>query len=259
MLWFYAEGEVQKGPVSDEAFADLVRSGVVRDSTLIWREDLPNWTPYSSVKVPVAAPPVPPAPSFAPVAAAAAAAPVQFCTNCGRQFLSSELVAIYGRPVCAQCKPQVLQQVREGATPMDARVYAGFWARFAAILIDGIILTIVTGGLTMVVFAAGMGGDPSSPAWIGAFALLQLVDVAIGVGYVAWFLVNKGATPGKMALGLRVIRANGGPITYGLGVGRYFASMVSGMILGLGYLMAIWDPEKRTLHDRICDTRVIKG
>ena len=60
-----------------------------------------------------------------------------------------------------------------------------------------------------------------------------------------------------MALGLKVIRADGGPISVGLAVGRYFAKILSALTLWIGFIIAGFDREKRTLHDHICGTRVI--
>jgi uncharacterized RDD family membrane protein YckC len=48
------------------------------------------------------------------------------------------------------------------------------------------------------------------------------------------------------------------PITAGRAAGRYFAKMISSMILMIGYIIAGFDSQKRALHDIICDTRVIK-
>jgi uncharacterized RDD family membrane protein YckC len=75
--------------------------------------------------------------------------------------------------------------------------------------------------------------------------------------YEAWFLVNKSATPGKLILGLQVVRTDGRPFTWGAGIGRFFAYFLSSLTLYIGFLMAAWDEEKRALHDRICDTRVV--
>jgi uncharacterized RDD family membrane protein YckC len=61
-----------------------------------------------------------------------------------------------------------------------------------------------------------------------------------------------------MACGLRVVRPDGEKISYARACGRTFAEVVSSLILMIGYLMVIFDDEKRALHDRICDTRVVK-
>ena len=76
--------------------------------------------------------------------------------------------------------------------------------------------------------------------------------------YEGVFLSRFSATPGKMALNLKVVRSNGGPISLGRGFSRYFAKVLSGIILGIGFIMAGFDSQKRALHDILCDTRVIK-
>jgi uncharacterized RDD family membrane protein YckC len=243
MDWYYAEGTERKGPVSDEALTQLAGSGAVSDTTLVWRAGFADWQPYGSVK---AAP------------AAAAAPSLAFCSECGRQYMAGELVAIGSRQVCAACKGMVLQRIREGSATVSGRVYAGFWIRFAALLIDSVLLGAVNTVISLIVLGGAMAaGDPT--AAVGALVATYAIGIAIGISYEGWFLVNKGATVGKMALGLKVIRASGGRITWGLAIGRYFAKIVSGMILSIGYLMAAWDEEKRSLHDRICDTRVVKS
>jgi uncharacterized RDD family membrane protein YckC len=77
--------------------------------------------------------------------------------------------------------------------------------------------------------------------------------------YDTFFIGKFGATPGKMACRLKVVMPDGGPISYPRAIGRHFAEMISGMILCIGYLMVAFDKEQhRALHDRICNTRVIK-
>jgi len=136
-----------------------------------------------------------------------------------------------------------------------------------AILV-GIVTTIIRLPLTLL-----MGGgslltlgradrDPAAalaavPMLMGAIGLGFVIQVAISLGYEVYFLSTRGATVGKMALGLRVVRADGGPISTGLAAGRYFAAILSTMTIFIGYIIAGFDPEKRSLHDRICNTRVI--
>jgi uncharacterized RDD family membrane protein YckC len=82
--------------------------------------------------------------------------------------------------------------------------------------------------------------------------------ILLGIAYEVYFIGSTGATPGKMALKLKVIRADGAPVDYGLALGRYFAKILSALILLIGYIMAGFDEQKRALHDRICDTRVVR-
>jgi len=166
----------------------------------------------------------------------------------------------------------VVRGMAPAAAVVAGRHYGGFWIRFVAKVIDGIILGVA--GLilfipVLLIFGGGVGllsmgrrgldgsGAMVGPAMVGAFAISRLVWLALSVFYDAYFLSKYGATPGKMALGLKVIRADGGPISPLLAVARHFAEWVSAVIFMIGYIMAGFDPEKRALHDRICETRVI--
>jgi len=88
--------------------------------------------------------------------------------------------------------------------------------------------------------------------------LLSLLQMAVSFGYATWFVGKFGATPGKMACKLQVVTAEGGRVTYLRALGRAFAEIISSIILLIGYIMAAFDDQKRTLHDRICSTRVIR-
>jgi uncharacterized RDD family membrane protein YckC len=180
------------------------------------------------------------------------------------------MVSIGAATVCAQCKPLYMQRVREGGQAIGVRRYAGFWIRFVALIIDGIILgvvgTIITLPLRLMLgFSAvtvAQTQDPSQalamlPAILGAAGLSILVNVILGVAYEAYFVSAKGGTIGKLALGLQIIRLDGSRLSMGQAAGRFFARWLSAVILYIGFIMAGFDPEKRALHDRICNTLVI--
>jgi uncharacterized RDD family membrane protein YckC len=84
-----------------------------------------------------------------------------------------------------------------------------------------------------------------------------LVGLVIPIAYTTFFVGRFAATPGKMACGLRIITPDGGRVSYGRALGRCFAEWLSGLTLTIGYIIAAFDPEKRALHDRICETRVV--
>jgi uncharacterized RDD family membrane protein YckC len=96
-----------------------------------------------------------------------------------------------------------------------------------------------------------------------AFAIIQLISTILNfiipAAYESWFVGKYAATPGKMACKLKVVMSDGDRISFARAVGRHFAKYISGLILGIGYIMAGFDEQKRALHDRICDTRVIKS
>jgi uncharacterized RDD family membrane protein YckC len=275
MVWYYADAGRQVGPVEESALDDLVRQGVVRDDTLVWKEGMAAWQPHASVRGARAAAPMPGG-SFAPVAAAAAAAPVaesRFCSECGRPFPASELVSIGSATVCAQCKPVFMQRMREGGERLGQMRYGGFWIRWVARLIDWVLLSILNFiiqlplRLMMGVTAlgtAGFGPNPS-PAALGQFlaaisgylAIATLLTLLIGASYETYFVSTRGGTLGKLAVGLKIVRRDGSSVTAGRALGRYFARIVSRIPIYIGHIMAGITDQKQSLHDMICDTRVI--
>ena len=188
------------------------------------------------------------------------AAPGVTCDLCKKTLPAGEVVEVSGTRVCAECKPRFLGLMREGTTPACERRYAGFWIRFGAKFIDGIILYIANlpvGILVGIVMAFWIEKDN-----LTGVIILQVINVLcaviLGLCYNVPLLVWKGATVGKLALGLKVVNAEG-PVNLSVGkaFGRCFAEYLSGFILYIGYLMVAFDEEKRALHDRICGTRVV--
>lgn len=94
----------------------------------------------------------------------------------------------------------------------------------------------------------------------GKLALELLVigfSIVIPATYEILMIGKYGATLGKMACKVRVVTAEGDKVGYGLATGRYFAKLLSLLTCFVGYIMAFFDDERRALHDRICNTRVI--
>src|SRR5262249_14587715 len=132
---YYADGGRQVGPIEEAALDELVKSGVVRDETLIWREGMANWQPHSAVRGVKTEP--------QPMPAVPTGVGTGFCSECGKPFPNDQLLNLGNASVCAQCKPIYLQRVREGGQGIGARHYGGFWIRFVAWLIDAIIVGVV--------------------------------------------------------------------------------------------------------------------
>ena len=196
--------------------------------------------------------------AIAPAAAAAAVQP-HYCSQCGRQYPSEELVRFGTATVCANCKEIYAQRIRETGQVSGARVYGGFWIRFLAVMIDGIALGIVNLVIQSVTnLRITNPGDVSNlPLVLSSIGLSFTISMTLNLLYEAFFLVQYGATPGKMIFKLKVITPEGGGITWGRAIGRYFAKILSGITLLIGYIMAGFDSEKRALHDYIAGTRVI--
>jgi uncharacterized RDD family membrane protein YckC len=159
--------------------------------------------------------------------------------------------------VCADCKPVFLQRLREGAALPSALKYGSPGWRFLALVIDGLILWIASYTIGLILTLSGL---PQTTASFSAafFSIRSLIGLVIGFLYYVGFLIQTGATPGKMALGLKVVNADGAPITAGQAVGRYFCVyFLDPITLEIGDLIAFFDDQRRAMHDRICGTRVI--
>jgi uncharacterized RDD family membrane protein YckC len=136
----------------------------------------------------------------------------------------------------------------------DHVAYGGFWIRVVAYLIDGILLTIVCGVMERI-----LGIDIFASDWEHYDPMANVISLVIWWLYFALLESSpRGATVGKMAMGLRVVTGSGQRLSFLNATGRYFAKIVSGIILGIGFIMIAFTDRKRGLHDMIADTLVIK-
>jgi len=128
-------------------------------------------------------------------------------------------------------------------------VYAGFWIRVAAYLVDAIILGVVNIVLSFI-FSGGY--NPFAPNTI-----LTLVSVVVNASYFCGMEASeRQATLGKMIVGVKVGDMNGNRISVGQAVGRYFAKILSAIIFCIGFMMVGWDAKKQGLHDKLASTYV---
>lgn len=117
MPWYYAESGKQAGPFTDEQFQSLVAAGTVRPETLVWRDGLENWAPYSQVSpAPVTGASTGGGDDSAGSAVAATSIGV-VCSECGQTFPPDQVIRIADANVCATCKPRLVQRLTEGAAP----------------------------------------------------------------------------------------------------------------------------------------------
>lgn len=138
---------------------------------------------------------------------------------------------------------------------MEDQEYAGFWIRFAALLIDVVVISIVCFvPLSLIYGAEYWQGEQ----FIHGFWDLLLSYVLPFVATI-WFWMRYFGTPGKMALRLRIVDARtGGRLSLGQSVGRYFAYILSALPLALGYLWVGMDKRKQGWHDKLAGTVVIR-
>jgi uncharacterized RDD family membrane protein YckC len=132
--------------------------------------------------------------------------------------------------------------------------YAGFWKRFAALIIDAIILSFLISILLFIrsLFTGGSAYDQ------GAFS--NTTTFIISWLYFAFQeSSDRQATPGKSILGIKVTDMHGNRISFLNATGRHFGKILSSMILMIGYIIAAFTPRKQALHDMLASTLVVNS
>ena len=235
-VWIGRDGE-RHGPYTEVEVRQWLRSGQVSASDLGWYEGMADWQPLSSLfpeeiqREPEAAPPAPTTSSVPPL-------------------------------------PQA------GAIPVEAD-YAGFWQRFGAWVIDLIVLAVPSsivfyamGGMTAYEHVLGQiqaGADASNAFrdYVEATQGSGIAVTVLGFLYYTLFECSKWqATPGKLALRLRVTDVQGEGITLSRSATRNavrLTSIVTGLIPFVCYLAVAWTQRKQGLHDLLAHTLVLNG
>ena len=151
--------------------------------------------------------------------------------------------------------------------------YAGFWWRFLATIIDGFVLSFVSGifilpialffGLGIATLSESMGNFEESPVFwgsmIGMYGSIISISLVISWLYNAIMESSKlQATVGKLALKIKDTDYNYQRISFARASGRYFGKYISELILWIGYIMAGFTEKKQALHDLMASCYVIK-
>lgn len=211
-----------------------------------------------------------------------------FCTNCGQPVSRAEAPAQPGPaapqnsaplPVApppvvsapAVYTPQVAPPQHPAYGYQATQVtrsqtgYAGFWLRFVAYIIDAIILGVVGLFTLFPLFKANMHAFSTGNIWElytspsrPLFAMRMLALMLSWVYYASLESSAWQATLGKKVLGLKVTDLAGNRITFGRASGRFFGKILSGMILGIGFLMAGFTERKQALHDILASCLVLR-
>jgi uncharacterized RDD family membrane protein YckC len=179
------------------------------------------------------------------------------CASCAEAFCGDCIVGIGGLALCGPCKTEWLFDRLSGLP--DTRLdLASIWRRFLALTLDGLIV-----GLPYLVFflilvsqiAFERRGPPSLPLWL---QLMPFFLIPLAIVYHGWMLAARGQTLGKMALHIRVVDAEGGPLRPGQAWGRAVLQRIFVSCLSvLNYVPAFFTPERTCIHDMAAKTRVV--
>lgn len=135
-------------------------------------------------------------------------------------------------------------QLRIGDAELEI---ASFRRRAAGWAVDSVLL-----GVAVIAFSAMLGLSATSPT-----AESQILVLLFRVGY-NWPWNSIGWSPGKRAVGLRLVRGEGAPPGPLHGFGRSVGALVSDLLLGFGYVWALWDRNNQTWHDKLAGTYVVR-
>jgi len=115
-------------------------------------------------------------------------------------------------------------------------------------------------GIVLGLIILASGSDPNSTDMLAA--RLSTNGLSLVAGWLYFSLCESSSwqgTVGKKVLGLRVTDMNGHRIGFGKATGRYFGKILSGLILGVGFIMIAFSEQKQGLHDMLAGTLVVKG
>jgi len=185
------------------------------------------------------------------------------CSQCRGTFAQSDLVQIAGNRVCGNCKSAFLCRVMAGGPSAASSLrYAGVGIRFGARFVDGFVFLVPLIVAVLVVPNLLRTAGNRATMFSGTFVLAMVI---FSLFYEVLMLRYWGATLGKMACGLKVVLSDGNSLGWGVSLGRYFMynvvisaiPFVNWILLLTTAIMAGLDDQKRGLHDRVCDTRVV--
>ncbi|MEN8134043.1 MAG: RDD family protein [Thermodesulfobacteriota bacterium] len=238
--WHYGDGDNKIGPIKQDQFDSLVADGTIAPDTLVWCKGMDGWQPL---------------PEFQSAGR----------TEEGRDHDDGGII---------RTGPRLK--------------YGGMGRRFVAKVLDlafMLALAAMVEGLNRKLFPGSFTVNTISSVVI----VTLLANMLLGVFYITWFVGKLGATPGKMVVKLKITNPAGGKIGYGHAFGRYCGEYIAALgamsclsllvfwaisslflltpgltiagammiTLAVVYAPALFDPQRRTLYDRLCHTRVL--
>jgi uncharacterized RDD family membrane protein YckC len=193
-----------------------------------------------------------------------------FCSSCGVHVTTGGDASVTAVPPPAANTGPLTALPAESFATGAVLVYSGFWRRLWSYLIDRFILGVAFLPVGFMVFvpmlATQSGGwtDTDLPAEAIAAVLGASLTIAFLALLGSWFYYalmqssSRQATLGQLALGLRVTDVEGRRISFARASGRHFATVLTGLTIGIGYLMVLFTTRKQTLHDLVAGTVVVR-
>jgi uncharacterized RDD family membrane protein YckC len=234
--WYYGNESGQQGPVSLAQLAQWAQAGQFAPHIMVWRNGMAQWQAAGTV------------PELATLFGGAGMGQPAYAAPLGY----AQATGAYGYP---------------GQYPQ--MMYAGFWWRVLAYIIDAIILYVpnllisnlvgLGARQAMIMSAPQRGGQLDIAALLSVMFAGMALSLALNWIYFAALESSKyQASLGKKVCGLVVTDLNGARIGFGRATGRYFGKILSAIIIYIGFMMAGWTQRKQALHDQLAGTLVWK-
>jgi len=168
------------------------------------------------------------------------------CPYCGAEVKE-------GDAFCGECGKQISWKEKPLVEREEVGVVsnlADFGTRFAAFLIDVIIINFVSFILAFLLFFE----DEET-----ALGAMIIINTIMGMLYFTHFFGTSGQTPGKGVMKIKVVTVDESPLTYGKGFTRWIGYLFAGLTLGIGFLWILIDKNKQGFEDKIAGTYVVKA
>jgi uncharacterized RDD family membrane protein YckC len=213
--WYYVRGGTRAGPLSMDAVRGLIASGQLSADDMVWSDGMRDWQPAGNVST----------------------------------FFSQE--PQIAQPVWPQQPYAASPGILNYHTPNRRVEYAGFWLRFCAAVVDGMIVGLANAAISSLIRMGAMSLDFEP--------VVDLLSIVVDWLYFALQESSTAqATLGKRMCRIKVTNLAGEPISFGRATGRYFGKYVSAIILGIGYFMAGFTQRKQALHDMMAGCLVVR-
>lgn len=271
MNWYYLENGQQRGPVSDTEFPALVQNGTILPDTYLWCDGMAEWKPYRELMAAPVAAPTPSATSSPVVTTptsgglrirreeqtASATEREAACSHCGSMVPVSQLTTLGASQLCPKC--QASQRQLSFTATEGAMDYANPAVRLVAFVLDGIIcFSVAAGGLWGAMLLLKQARPDPTVATLAVFGIGACLLLWI-LNYFVGKIARDGATPMMNVFRLKVVTANRAPVGVGRALGRWLLiGLINQFTFGLGHVVALFDKQRRALHDMVCGTFVIK-
>ena len=252
-MYYVAVQNQQCGPYAEDVLRQLMQTNQITPDSLVWCDSLTEWTPLNRV------------PELLVLWTEIKRSTPSATSDAPRKTDGTEDTPNEQYPPNQPYQPY--QPNPYGYGPPSNSGFAGFFRRFAALWLDGIILNVLGIGLILIVLSVArtfvLGGD-ASPEEVEELSEMLSGPLTLVGMIIAWlyYALSESsvlqATLGKRLMGIYVTDIYGRRLSFGRATCRWLCKVPSAMIFGIGFLLALVTPRCQALHDLLVGSLVLK-